>query len=49
MKIFSPSTLKNTALCGHIRRLNNISERASEKDKRCGGCAKTTCNSKELQ
>ena len=49
MKIFPPSTLKNTALCGHIRRLNNISGRASEKDKRCGGCAKTTCSSKELQ
>ena len=49
MNIPSPSTLKNTALCGHIRRLNNISGRASEKDKRYGGCAKTTCTSKELQ
>ena len=48
MNIFSPSTLKNTALCGHIRRLNNISGRASEKDKRCGGCAKTTCSGKRI-
>jgi len=45
MNIFSQSTLKNTALRGHIRRLITSADGPSKKgDKRCGGCAKTTCS-----